>query len=370
MTLYDYIFALTHGSGLTYLLVLAAYLLWTPRSIFTDHKLNRQVRILTGMSILAWGVSFINGMVVYWFDNDSSAANQNMSMLIDLTLCIPSTTLMLYSFLQAHNISVMLLVMQVFCGSGFTLWYTISGNEMIVTYALLFWAVIVTYTSISFYLKTKAYARMIRDHYSSLHNKEIKWMRRLFIFLFLYALCYIVGTIFDNRFLTFFSYLVSCGTWTFIAYHADTQMVTEEDLWNTEDMSFEMEDMLNMPDAAIMGHMPEATMPTDMGSRLQSYCVNGQLYLDPDLNIARLAQTVSSNRTCLWKYFSEQGTTFFDYINDLRLQYALRQMECTPSTPLPQICQQSGFTSERAFHHYFQYRKGCTLNQYKATTMH
>ena len=56
-------------------------------------------------------------------------------------------------------------------------------------------------------------------------------------------------------------------------------------------------------------------------SRLQDYCVTTKLYLQHDLSLAQLSQTVGIDRADLSRYFARQGFTYNAYINRLRIDH-------------------------------------------------
>ena len=54
---------------------------------------------------------------------------------------------------------------------------------------------------------------------------------------------------------------------------------------------------------------------------LKEHCDATQLYLQHDLTLQQLAQTIGTNRNYLSQYFSRQGITYNTYINNLRINH-------------------------------------------------
>ena len=58
---------------------------------------------------------------------------------------------------------------------------------------------------------------------------------------------------------------------------------------------------------------------------LTEHCVDTQLYLQHDLTLQQLAQTIGTNRYYLSQYFSRQGITYSTYINNLRINHFINR---------------------------------------------
>ena len=91
-------------------------------------------------------------------------------------------------------------------------------------------------------------------------------------------------------------------------------------------------------------------------------CVGGQLYLQHDLSLLQLAQTLGINRFYLSQYFSRQGTTYNAYINDLRIQHFMRLYRETvqngQTIGVQQLANDSGYRSYSTFSLAFKQRMG------------
>ncbi|GEM_PF-3150320 len=89
-----------------------------------------------------------------------------------------------------------------------------------------------------------------------------------------------------------------------------------------------------------------------------------RFYLDSDVNIDWVANTLSTNRHYVSDYFNKVlHTTFNDYVNNLRLEYAaeLIRLGRTPAAELPYAV---GFNNDHTFRRLFKQKFGCTPSQY------
>ena len=60
-------------------------------------------------------------------------------------------------------------------------------------------------------------------------------------------------------------------------------------------------------------------MASHISQLLAKHCVETQLYLQTDLTLSQLSVAVGVNRYYLSQYFTSQGTSYYEYIHDLRV---------------------------------------------------
>ena len=86
-----------------------------------------------------------------------------------------------------------------------------------------------------------------------------------------------------------------------------------------------------------------------------------KLFLYPNLKVSDLATRLNSNRNYIYHAINvEMGTSFSDYINGLRVDYASQLLEERPELSINDIMIKSGFTSSSAFYRNFKKFKGIT----------
>ena len=68
------------------------------------------------------------------------------------------------------------------------------------------------------------------------------------------------------------------------------------------------------------GALPMA-IADHISTMLKERCEGKQLYLKHDLTLVELADAIETNRNYLSSYFAEQGTTYNNYINRLRIDH-------------------------------------------------
>lgn len=92
-------------------------------------------------------------------------------------------------------------------------------------------------------------------------------------------------------------------------------------------------------------------------------------YLDDTLNLSSLAQAVGTNRTYMSNYFRFKDTTFWDYINRKRCEYAVEIMRSQRSISMSDLARNSGYKTENCFRTSFSAIYGKTPFVYKRELM-
>ena len=93
------------------------------------------------------------------------------------------------------------------------------------------------------------------------------------------------------------------------------------------------------------------------------------LYLQPDLKITDVAHLLHTNRTYISRVLTEEmGTTFADFINRQRIDYACKLMQQQPQPPVNELARDSGFSSVSSFYRNFKLYKGCSPKDYLPPT--
>lgn len=82
---------------------------------------------------------------------------------------------------------------------------------------------------------------------------------------------------------------------------------------------------------------------------LNKLFIEEKLYLNPQLKLSDVARQVGTNRTYLSRFFNqEKQMTFFDYVNNLRVEHAVGLLQKS-NLRLNVIAEQSGFNSISTF---------------------
>jgi len=112
---------------------------------------------------------------------------------------------------------------------------------------------------------------------------------------------------------------------------------------------------------------PSADIRREMFARIKKLIEEERIYLNPLLKLSDISQLANTNRSYASAYFSsEAGTTFYDHINQLRVNHAITLL-ADSSKRIDEVAELSGFNSRQSFHRIFLKFQGMTPNAYRAT---
>ena len=215
---------------------------------------------------------------------------------------------------------------------------------------------------------TRRYGRWLRDNYADLEHKEVwksfvvlAFMLLLFVFytfvgdapLFLYAY-----QVFDIVLLGYLLWRVETLSDLGIPVNDTAAEMPTTEKANDKDLSSPMRDR------------PALTpgMTKNIGLLLQQHCIDTQLYLQHDLTLAQLAKSIGTNRLYLSQYFSSQGTTYNNYINDLRINHFVglyrEALDTQRSFTIQQLALESGCRSYTTFSDAFKRKMGLSVRSW------
>lgn len=198
----------------------------------------------------------------------------------------------------------------------------------------------------------RRYNRYINNNYSNIERINIKWLSTATILL---AICFgfwVTSCLFTSWTAdTLFQFSLIL-LWAPIIYFTSRQQEVliperdeEEELLNEDQPLDELDIQLQ--------HIRRG---------LKQQLIEERLYLNPHLTLVDLSTAIGTNRTYLSNYLNQQlHTTFYDYINSLRLKRAkefLSDPAC--NITLVEIAEQSGFNSQSTFRRTFQRTHGCS----------
>ena len=204
----------------------------------------------------------------------------------------------------------------------------------------------------------RQYGRWLRDNYADLEHKEVWVSLTLLIGLMLLLMCYEYT---DNYVMCTIAHLIGFPLAGLLLWRVDT----------LSDLSADsLTPSLAQSDACLSKRpaMPlcETKNPTPKGeashiARLLAKCCEGSgLYLQTDLTMSQLSAAIGVNRYYLSQYFTSQGTSYYEYINDLRIGHFIARYRELAAAQKPifaqQLAQESGYHSYSTFSDAFKRR--------------
>ena len=103
-----------------------------------------------------------------------------------------------------------------------------------------------------------------------------------------------------------------------------------------------------------------------MMARIIALMEEEQLFRMKDLRVAELASRLGTNTTYISACINGQiGQTFNEFVTSYRIRYAQTLIKENPQMLMSQVCEESGFTSERSFFRNFKAVTGLTPTEWK-----
>ncbi len=210
--------------------------------------------------------------------------------------------------------------------------------------------ILVVYSLFFIYIlyAVRQYGRWLRDNYADLEHKEV-WQSILIgsILSLLFCSC-----LFNDGGMTF-EYFIQIVNILFILLL----------LWRVETL-----EQLEEP-AAVNTNVNVWHAGAGIGSLLDQFCVQPQLYLRHDLSLSQLAESIGTNRSYLSHYFAENNQNYNTYINDLRVRHFLNLYDEAIRTrrafTAQSLAYESGFRSYRTFSDSFKRLMGQNVTDWQ-----
>ena len=349
LTLEDIIFLMFYASVAILSLMASCYLLFRrANAIAPDVMSPLRLRRWTAAFFAAIALCHLWYLPTYFLTSpDGMMLGSLIAGLLDCMMVIPLTIVVLLVMLQDRRRPlwpVAVMVAPLVLGMA---WRVVTRSDalqpVMFGYFLLMWLGLIIYM-----------VRAMRDNYADLEQKEV-WQG--FVVLAIFFLVYAIYSLDVGELI--YEYAMEVINIVLICYL----------LWRVEtlnDLSLPINDAedLNVSDKRERGISPgeKYSLSKNIGSLLQQHCIDQQLYLQHDLTLFQLAKAIGTNRFYLSQYFSNQGTTYNAYINDLRINHFVSLYREKRSSSAQQLAQESGYRSYRTFSEAFKRKMGHTVS--------
>ena len=250
---------------------------------------------------------------------------------------------------------------------------------MAIAYVLLLYVLFTVYMVFA----VRRYGRWLNDNYADLENKKVWLSQAVTLGCLLLFFLYTVVDI-DSILLLFLMHFTEVVLFGLLLWRVETlpQLDSEpmaETLPLSDSTPAEKAGDALAPQAAdapdgstitpeVQTHEQQPTASSmnididQIEQQLKEHCVATRLYLQQELTLHELAQTIGTNRSYLSLYFSRQGITYNIYINNLRINYFISRYQEAAKAGQPVIAQQlasdSGYRSYSTFSLAFKQRMG------------
>ncbi len=189
------------------------------------------------------------------------------------------------------------------------------------------------------YTRVRKYLIYVRNNYSNIDDIDVSWLRPVFFFAIVGQLLWLFTSLYAKVLVDILYYVFTIILWLMVLHYS----------WNFHPIEIREETMPAQPNR----------QPIEPGE-LERVVESQKLYLNKGLTLGELAHVMGTNRTYVSNYLSNvRGQTFYDYINQLRIERAsLPMMAEHPEYTLEYIAESSGFGSISTFRRAFVKQTG------------
>lgn len=311
------------------------------------------------LNFLFWLLTImaVSLLISFGFMIDKLQSNEYFSIskvLIDLCF-IPLIGSYLLKILIPDYISTRKVVLSLVPTIVFLVMHMIIHNKRLLTLSFAYTLLIALIVIVCITVISIRYDRYLKNNFSNIENKTVQWVR---IVAFIFVIWYVLwGVILkqDNRWFDSAYYLFMISIWIYI-YRYSLKHVT----------AFQTQELFDF-DLANQAARPLANnINNKLEERLKVYMEQESPWLNPSLTLSDMAAALNTNRTYLSKHFNQTlQTTFYDYLNDYRINHACKILVSEPHLSLAQVAEKSGFNYPATFSKVFIKHTGCTPGEYR-----
>lgn len=128
------------------------------------------------------------------------------------------------------------------------------------------------------------------------------------------------------------------------------------------------DNILNIDHKDVNVETNTGSRPSELRQRIERVMKDDKLFLTPNLKLVDLVKKLGTNRSYIYNAINrEMGTSFSEYVNSLRVEYACEVLQHDPSIPIQKLSVQSGFSSDVSFYRNFKLFKGGSPKDYIKT---
>ena len=365
---YFYPLMLCFASGFTQCLLVGC-------SIFLLRRHNRyQFQRTFAVVLLMLAVGFFNNFVVSAFRYTPSADYINtllllydyvvvggfMAFIVSLVFPGRYSDARLSLFLVPYVVAIVLFALT----RGMWVYPAVQVFTLAVSSVLLVWLE----------LSIRRYRRLLQDNVSNIEYFDLHWGATIIALLYLIQLIWAVESLSQRDWFTTVSAnnnLIFDTLWcliTMVYVLFILRKIIHQEVFTVaapegDDVKVEAES----PKADEKGEYYKTLSRTAVDALIEEK----KYYLDPSLTLQKLAIQLGTNRQYLSNYINrEKGKTFYEYINDFRLEEAKRILHSNPKHPqtMEEVATQAGFNTYSTFLRSFVKKYGESPSAYLKKT--
>ncbi|CAH0172088.1 helix-turn-helix domain-containing protein [Chryseobacterium sp. Bi04] len=221
------------------------------------------------------------------------------------------------------------------------------------------------YTGLS-YIIIRKHQRKIQQFSSNTEGINLNWLEYIIVVLFIVNIIYVIYNLFyDPTSLNFFINAVFLLVIYWVAYYS----LKQKEIYPVEEK--QRQELISIDEDADEEEVKRKLISDEELSKIKIQLENmmetGKPYLDSELNLIKLAETLEvSSHQLSYAINTGFGKNFFQYVNGYRVEYAKVLLKDTDSKfSILGIAYESGFNSKTSFNTTFKKLTGQTPSEFK-----
>ena len=362
----DVLLLLTRTVAMTFFLVEAVHLL-----IYARHS---HIYRVYGSIQLSMGALFALTIYSRNFSDTPLLYGGQVNLLWNMI--VPAIMIMYYEILLVRRVSWSYTLANMLPFLFAFLFYSVNNNH---TFLIIVGWLSLAYATVAAIVLQVMMVREMRRHEVVGEKHAYMWFAVVMWAMYLSLVLRIVMNDVDIRFakiITMFVLIAVYAILTFLLRRGmlDFHSLQQEDFDlspsvipspKTSQLVVEPETVESLPTEQPFNMQDQASFFGDKARQLNELMETKQLYLNPELSVADLALELGTNRTYLSHLINQyMNTSFTNYVNTLRVQYAKDLLLSTDDT-IEDIFKASGFQSRTTFWRAFAQAEGCTPKEFR-----
>ena len=359
------LYLLLHGAGTAVSFVLFLYLLLCRcKAIAPDITPPAQLRRWAAALFAIMAMTHIWWILFYTYSGDTNSVIYGLLVAIDCMALPPVFVGTLLTMLQDRRRPLWpIFVVMTPCAVIAVLQIALPSVDLTTpnkVYGLVLAVAFIVYMVVA----VRQYGQWLRDNYADLEHKEVWVSLTLLIGLMLLLMSYEYT---DNYVMNTIAHLIGFPLAGLLLWRVETLSDLSSD--NSVSPSAQRDNCLSecsaMPPCKAQNPSPEGEA-SHIGQLLAKHCEDAQLYLQTDLTLSQLSAAVGMNRYYLSQYFASQGTSYYEYIHDLRIRHFVARYRELAAAQKPIVAQQ--LAQESGYHSYSTFSAAFKRRMHKSVT--
>lgn len=206
--------------------------------------------------------------------------------------------------------------------------------------------------------RIRRYERLVRDLYADVDDKSLVVIHHMLLAFVITAVISFVMNLIGRHHFADSLWLLAIPSLLFsvllfvVGYVGNRQQFSIQDIERDEQQA----------DAVVS----EQPVINELRQRIEKLMEEEKMYLKPNFKTIDLVKRLNTNRNYIYQAINRDiGVPFSEYVNHMRVDYAVELMKNYPDKQLIEVAEESGFTSSSSFYRNFKQYKGMGPKEFK-----